>query len=64
LPDKIALQKKVKGLEKKRDEAWRSYDQAARKIERKKENLIDTVEARLSQTVNDQILFQIEWKVV
>ena len=64
LPDKIALQKKGKGLEKKRDEAWRSYDQAAREIEQKKEKLIDTVEARLSQTVTNQILFQIEWKIV
>lgn len=64
LPDKIALQKKVKGLEKKRDEAWRSYDQAAREIEQKKENLIDTVEARLSQTVTEDILFKICWRLV
>ncbi|MFC1737975.1 SNF2-related protein [Planctomycetota bacterium] len=64
LPEKIALQKKVKGLEKKRDEAWRNYDQAAREIEQKKDNLIDTVEARLSQTVTDQILFQIKWKII
>lgn len=64
LPEKITLQKKVKGIEKRRDEAWRSYDQAARQIEQKKDNLIDTVEARLSQTVTDEILFQVEWKIV
>jgi len=64
LPEKIALQKKVKSIEKKRDEAWRNYDQAAREIEQRKEKLIDAVEARLSQTVTDQILFTIEWKIV
>jgi ERCC4-related helicase len=64
LPDKITLQKKVKGLEKKRDEAWRNYDQAAREIEQKKEKLIDTVEVRLSQTITQDILFRICWSVV
>ena len=64
LPEKITLQKKVKAIEKRRDEAWRNYDQAAREVEKKKDELIDTVEARLSQTMKDDILFKIEWKIV
>lgn len=48
LPDKLALQKKVKQTESSRDEAWRAYDTEARKIEVAKETLIDDVEARLA----------------
>ena len=36
LPDKLAMQRKVRELEKKRDEAWRAYDVAARAIEEKR----------------------------
>jgi len=64
LPEKIALQKKVKAIEKRRDEAWRNYDDAARDVEKKKDDLIDTVEARLSQTVTDTILFKIRWQII
>ena len=64
LPEKIAMQKKVKAIEKRRDEAWRNYDQAARDVEQKKDRLIDTVEARLSQRVTEQMLFQIGWTIV
>lgn len=63
LPDKIALQKKVKELEKRRDDAWRDYDQAAREIEKKKDELIDIVEARLSQTITENTLFTIQWTI-
>lgn len=63
LPDKIALQKKVKELEKRRDDAWREYDQAARQIEQKKDELIDVVEARLSQTITENTLFTIQWTI-
>ncbi len=64
LPDKIALQKKVKAIEKRRDEAWRNYDQAAREVENKKDELIDTVESRLSQTMTDDVLFKIQWQII
>ncbi|RKY11415.1 MAG: DEAD/DEAH box helicase [Planctomycetota bacterium] len=63
LPDKIALQKKVKAIEKRRDEAWRNYDQAAREVEKKKDELIDTVEARLSQNIIEDELFAVEWEL-
>ncbi|MGA8724682.1 MAG: SNF2-related protein [Acidimicrobiales bacterium] len=47
LPDKLALQKKVKQVEVGREEAWRAYDAQAREVEAAKESLIDDVEARL-----------------
>jgi helicase-like protein len=37
LPDKLALQRKARELEKKRDEAWRAYDEAAKHIETEKD---------------------------
>jgi len=64
LPEKINLQKKAKTLEKKRDHAWRMYDEAAREVEKKKDKLIDAVEAQLLQTVTEEMLFHIEWKLI
>ncbi|MFZ6003073.1 MAG: SNF2-related protein [Actinomycetota bacterium] len=48
LPDKLAIQKKIKQVETARDEAWRAYDTEARTIESAKEALIDDVEVRLA----------------
>lgn len=64
LPDKIALQRKAKKLEQNRDEAWRDYDDGARDIERLKDELIDRVEARLSQDVEEERLFSIYWTLI
>ncbi len=47
LPDKLAIQKKIKSVESVRDAAWRAYDTEARSIEQAKEALIDDVETRL-----------------
>jgi len=63
LPEKIELQKKVKTLDKKRDDAWREYDEAAKEIEGRKDELIDAVEARLKQNITETTLFEIEWEV-
>ncbi|MBP7276168.1 MAG: hypothetical protein KBA51_08200 [Kiritimatiellae bacterium] len=57
------MQKKLKALDKKRDEAWRGYDEAAKQIESRKDELIDAVEARLKQTITEKTLFEIEWAV-
>jgi ERCC4-related helicase len=64
LPDKIAMQKKVKAIEKKRDDAWHEYDDSAKDIEQRKDELIDVVEAKLSQTIDDVELFTIEWELI
>lgn len=63
LPDKLALQRKVRGLESKRDEAWRAYDAAAKEIEVQKDNLLDQVEERLGQSVSDEELFAIRFEI-
>lgn len=64
LPDKLALQKKIKGYEKKRDDAWREYDVAAKEIEARKDDLIDEVERRLKQRIETTEQFTIRWQVV
>ena len=63
LPEKIELQKKVKTRDKKRDDAWCEYDEAAKEIESRKDELIDAVEARLKQNITETALFEIEWEV-
>jgi ERCC4-related helicase len=63
LPEKVVLQKQARGLEVRRDEAWRSYDAAAKDIETEKDRLLDSVEARLSQTVSEDILFEIRFEI-
>lgn len=64
LPEKIEIQKKIRNLDKKRDDAWRQYDEAAREIERQKDALIDQVEARLQQEIEEENLFTIRWKLI
>jgi F0F1-type ATP synthase membrane subunit b/b' len=64
LPDKLALQKKMRPLEQKRDEAWRAYDAAAKEIEIQKDELLDKVEARLDQTVTEEELFSIRFRII
>jgi ERCC4-related helicase len=63
LPDRLALQKKVRKLEVKRDTAWRAYDDSARVIEEKKDELIDRVEKRMKQKTSRQQLFDISFEV-
>ena len=49
LPEKLERQKELRKLETKRDEAWRSYDQASREIDRQKDALLDDVSRRLER---------------
>lgn len=64
LPDKLAIQKKIKELDRKRDEAWRSYDQSSREVEDKKDVLLDQVEVQLEQEVSIETLFSIQWNLI
>ena len=64
LPDKLAAQKRVKSLEKKRDEAWREYDATGRKIEEDKDRLIETIEQKLSAKETLVEVFTIRWKII
>jgi ERCC4-related helicase len=63
LPDKLALQRQARALEAKRDEAWRTYDAAAKEIEIQKDGLLDQVEERLGQSVSDEELFAIRFQI-
>lgn len=64
LPDKLAIQKKLRDLDKKRDTAWKKYDEEAKQIEKQKDVLIDSVEKKLKQTIEEKTLFTIRWSVV
>lgn len=64
LPDKLAIQKKLRDLDKKRDTAWKQYDEAAKVIEQQKDLLLDTVEERLKQTVEEKTIFTVRWRMV
>ncbi len=63
LPEKLSIQKKIRDLDVKRDKAWREYDDAAKVIEEQKDKLLDTVEEKLKQSVKDNHVFTIEWRL-
>jgi len=64
LPDKLAIQKKLRDIDKQRDAAWKEYDAAAKKIEHQKDELLNTVEERLKQTVSEKTVFTVGWTLV
>ena len=64
LPEKLRLEREKRGLESKRDEAWKQYEEAAREIERQKDALIEQIEKRLDQSSASKGLFTIHWRVV
>ncbi|HSH65157.1 MAG TPA: SNF2-related protein [Bacteroidia bacterium] len=63
LPEKLKLEKEKRKLETQRDEAWKEYDGAAKEIDRSKDKLIDEIEKKLSQSLQQQELFTIQWKI-
>jgi superfamily II DNA/RNA helicase len=63
LPEKLEIQKKIRNLDKKRNEAWKNYDNASREIDQKKEVLIDEVESKLKQKIKEETLFTIKWEL-
>ncbi|WNY25459.1 SNF2-related protein [Methanolapillus millepedarum] len=62
--EKVQIQKQLRALEKKYDDAWREYDEDARKIDKQKESFLDEVEAKLVQEIREEKLFVIRWEVV
>ena len=64
LPEKLKLEKERKKFESDRDEAWKEYDGAAKEIEKNKDHLIDNVENRLKQKINEEPFLFIKWKLV
>lgn len=63
LPEKLELQRKLRGLETKRDEAWRAYDAASREVDRQKDALLDEISRRLEQKTECTELFTLRWRV-
>ena len=64
LPEKLRLQREVKTLESRRDEAWRAFDQASRELEHDKEKLLDDIERRLTADIHREPLFTLRWRLV
>jgi ERCC4-related helicase len=63
LPDKLKLEKYRKKLDSERDNAWREYDGAAKDIEANKDKLIDSIEKKLDQMIDEEELFVINWRL-
>ena len=63
LPEKLELQRKLRGLETKRDEAWRAYDAGSRDIDRQKDSLLDEISRRLEQKTECKTLFTLKWSL-
>jgi len=63
LPEKLELQRKLRGLETKRDEAWRAYDTAGRDIDRQKDALLDEISRQLEQKTECKTLFTVRWRL-
>lgn len=64
LPEKLERQRAVRTLEGKREETWRTYDQASRHIDGQKEALLDDISGRLQQHIDESRLFVIRWCLV
>jgi shikimate kinase len=63
LPAKLELQKQLRQMEAKRNEAWREFDDATRDVEKKKDELLDTISKRLEQKINKKELFTVRWSL-
>ncbi|WP_341838601.1 SNF2-related protein [Chitinophaga pollutisoli] len=63
LPEKLKLEKARRTLEAKRDEAWKEYDGAAKEIDQTKDKLLDQIEKKLEQNIEEDTLFLIRWKL-
>ncbi len=54
LPEKLELQREIRRLEAKRDDAWRDFDRSGRDLDSKKEALLDDISRRLEQTAEQR----------
>ncbi|WP_156254723.1 SNF2-related protein [Sandarakinorhabdus oryzae] len=64
LEDKLAGQKAVKALESERNSKRRSLFDAQDRIDEQRAELINNIEARLEQKVDEENLFTIRWSVI
>lgn len=64
LNDKVAAQRVIKDLEKKRAEKRQNLYEAQDEVDAKKENLLSSVERMLEQKIEHEELFTIRWRVL
>jgi ERCC4-related helicase len=64
LEKKVLLQRQAKKLEAMRNEMRMNLFQSQDEVDQKKENLLETVEARLKQNTFSEELMHIGWKVI
>jgi SNF2 family DNA or RNA helicase len=64
LEEKLKAQRDIKDWEKKRNEMRRRLFETQDEVELKKEKLLESVEARLSQHSKLEPLFTIRWKII
>jgi len=53
----------VKDLEKKRDEKRKHLFEAQDRIEARKDGLLEEIEARMHQSIREESLFVVRWKI-
>ncbi len=64
LEDKLNMQKKIKELEKKRNNLRFNLFEEQDKVDEKKEKLIEDIENKMKQKIDIEELFSIKWKIV
>jgi hypothetical protein len=64
LPTKLDLQRQLRQLENRRNEAWKEYDEASRDIDKQKDALLDDIGQRLEQRIESETLFTLRWILV
>jgi shikimate kinase len=64
LPTKLNLQRQLRQLESKRNEAWKEFDEASRNVDKQKDTLLDEIGQRLNQKCEQEELFVIRWNLV
>ncbi len=64
LEEKVKLQREVKNLEKKRNDMRQKLYTAQDEVDKKKENLLEKVEAQLKQKIVLMPLFTVKFKIV
>ncbi|MDO9165081.1 MAG: hypothetical protein Q7U13_03145, partial [Rhodoferax sp.] len=64
LEEKLAVQKEIKDMEKKRNALRQNLFHAQDEVDGRKESLINEIEARLQQKIESNELFTVKWKVI
>lgn len=64
LEEKVGEQRRIKDMEKKRNELRMNLFKQQDEIDKKKEELIEIIEARMKQRVTTKEIFTIRWKIL